>query len=548
MNTKADFMHRVLDASLCGIYVFNNVGGHNDYINSRYTEITGWTLAEINAMPAGEFAELFHPDDRGQVFAHISEVLETADGDFVEIEYRFKTKDGRWIWCLSRDAPFARTVEGAVTSFIGTFLDITERKQQEKQRQEIEQRLQQTQRLESLGVLAGGIAHDFNNILMAILGHADLALDEMSPLASGRESLEQIKTAAMRAADLCTQMLAYSGKGCLEKKDFCLSNLVEEMLHMLRTSISKKCVLNLNLEKQLLLMHGDVSQIRQVLMNLLMNASEAIGERSGSISVSTGAADCSKAYIEQSYIIHPLNPGLYVYLEVSDTGCGMSRETTQRMFEPFFTTKFTGRGLGLAAILGIVKAHGGALRVYSELGKGTTIKVLFPATEDTGIEGRESPAESQWCGRGTVLLVDDEETVRAVTGKLLERLGLDVLTASDGRECVALYRDRKADIAVVLLDLTMPHMNGEEAFRQMRQINPDVRVILASGYSENDIAARFAGKGLVGCMQKPYTLSRLRSLLSDLLPAAGFPRENDQNPGPNQMPEDTARKLADPQR
>ena len=478
----------------------------------------------------------------------VSIALETGKTNETELtpenQPHWPVTQGSW---LIKASP-VHDAQGNVIGAIEISRNITERKKLEADRRELDARMNQTQRLESLGVLAGGIAHDFNNILMAILGHADLALDEMSPLASGRESLEQIKTAAMRAAELCTQMLAYSGKGRLEKQDFCLSSLVDEMLHMLRTCISKKCVMNLNLEKQLFLMHGDVSQIRQVLMNLVMNASEAIGERSGSITVSTGAADCSKEYLEQHYIVHPLNAGLYVYLEVSDTGCGMSRETIQRMFEPFFTTKFTGRGLGLSAILGIVKAHGGALRVYSELGKGTTIKVLFPATNDTEFGGTELPAETQWRGRGTVLLVDDEETVRAVTGKLLERLGLDVLTATDGQEGVALYRDRKADIAVVLLDLTMPHMNGEEAFRQLRQINPDVRVILASGYSESDIANRFAGKGLVGCIQKPYTLARLRSMLSALLPAADAPRKVDQNPSPNQAPEDAVRKPADPQR
>ncbi|MEI6972600.1 MAG: PAS domain-containing protein [bacterium] len=398
----------------------------------------------------------------------VSIALETGKTNEAELtpenQPHWPVTQGSW---LIKASP-VHDAQGNVIGAIEISRNITERKKLEADRREFDSRMNQTQRLESLGVLAGGIAHDFNNILTSILGHADLALDEMSPLASGRESLEQIKTAAMRAAELCIQMLAYSGRGRLEKQDFCLSNLVEELLHMLRTSISKKCVLNLNLEKQVLLMHGDVSQIRQILMNLVMNASEAIGDRSGSITVSTGAADCSKEYLEQHYIIHPLNAGLYVYLEVSDTGCGMSRETIQRMFEPFFTTKFTGRGLGLSAILGIVKAHGGALRVYSELGKGTTIKVLFPATSDTEFGGTELPSETQWRGRGTVLLVDDEETVRAVTGKLLERLGLDVLTVTDGQEGVALYRDHKADIAVVLLDLTMPHMNGEEAFRQLR--------------------------------------------------------------------------------
>lgn len=436
-------------------------------------------------------------------------------------EVQMYARDRRILDILLR-AYANKNPDGRITALVGIHTDITERKKLEGERRELDSRLHQTQRLESLGVLAGGIAHDFNNILMAVLGHADLALEEMSPLAPGRESLLQIKTAAMRAAELCTQMLAYSGKGRLEKRDFCLNSLVDEMLHMLKTCISKKCVLNLNLGKHELRMHGDVSQVRQVMMNLVMNASEAIGDRSGSISVSTGAMDCSKEYLDQNYIAQPHTPGLYVYVEVSDTGCGMCRETIQRMFEPFYTTKFTGRGLGLSAVMGIVQAHRGAVRVYSELGKGTTIKVLFPATDDSVAMETESAAESHWRGRGAVLIVDDEESVRAITGKMLERLGLGVLTALDGRECVALYRERKDKIDVVLLDLTMPHMNGEEAFRELRQINPDVRVILASGYSENDIAARFAGKGLSGCVQKPYTMDKLRSLLSVLLPAAGM--------------------------
>ncbi|HAS84119.1 MAG TPA: histidine kinase, partial [Verrucomicrobia bacterium] len=205
--------------------------------------------------------------------------------------------------------------------------------------------------------------------------------------------------------------------------------------------------------------------------------------------------------------------------EVSDTGCGMDTQTIARIFEPFFTTKFTGRGLGLSAVMGIVRAHEGALRVYSEPGKGTTFKVMFPVVEEAKEKQDEEGVSTHWRGSGTVLLVDDEETIRAIGSKQLRHLGLDVLTAEDGRQAVAIYRERRADIDLVLLDLIMPHMNGEEAYRELRQIAPDVRVILASGYSESDIASRFAGKGLAGCLQKPYTLTNLRSLLSTLLPS-----------------------------
>jgi PAS domain S-box-containing protein len=437
-------------------------------------------------------------------------------GTTFETEFDIEGPSGRitFNWRLTPDLDEA----GRVRSVLAIARDVTERKRLEQERRDLDARLHQAQRLESLGVLAGGIAHDFNNILMAVLGHADLALDELSPLAPGRESIRQIKAAAMSAAELCAQMLAYSGKGRLERQDFCLSHLVDEMVHMLKTGISRKCVLNLNLEKQLPRVRGDVPQLRQVLMNLVINASEAIGDRSGSITVSTGAMECPADYLTQNYVAQPLDAGLYVFLEVSDTGCGMSRETVDRMFEPFFTTKFTGRGLGLAAVLGIVQAHGGAIRVYSEAGRGTTVKVLFPAVVGAVAGEPEAPVSSQWRGRGTVLLADDEETVRAVSRRLLERLGLDVLTAEDGQAAVAIYGERQADIDMVLLDLTMPRMNGEEAFRELRRLNPGVRVILASGYSEKDIAGRFAGKGLAGCLQKPYTLDKLRSLLSSLLP------------------------------
>lgn len=407
---------------------------------------------------------------------------------------------------------------GALLGFVHLVSNITERKKLEAERREFDSRLQQAQRLESLGVLAGGIAHDFNNILMVIMGNAELAIDELSPLSPGRERLAEIVHASKRAAELCGQMLAYAGKGRIERHSISLEDLIEKTLQLLKTCISKKAILNLNLEKELPCTHGDPSQIRQILMNLVINASEAIGERSGVINICTGALDCSGQDLANGYIVAPGKPGIYVYIEVSDTGPGMDQKTVGRIFDPFFTTKFTGRGLGLSAVMGIVNAHGGALRVYSEPGKGSAFKVMFPAIDAPVERESEDGENGEWRGRGTVLLVDDEETIRAVSSKLLRRLGLKVLTAEDGRQAVDLYRERRADIDLVLLDLTMPRMNGEEAYLELRQIAADVRVIMASGYCENDIAARFAGKGLVGCLQKPYTLTKLRLLLSTLLP------------------------------
>ena len=394
------------------------------------------------------------------------------------------------------------------------FRDVAEKRNLERQ-------VQQAQKLESLGVLAGGIAHDFNNILMAVLGHAELALEKISPMSPARGDLTDIATAARHAADLCRQMLAYAGKSSFALERVGLRDLVEEMAHLLKTSISKKAILNLNLERGLPPIQADPSQVRQIAMNLIINASEAIGDKSGVITVSVGATRCDEEYLRKTELREDLVPGLYVHLEVTDTGGGMGAETRSRIFDPFFSTKFTGRGLGLAAVLGIVRAHKGALKVYSEPGKGTTFKILFPAFEDTvgGARTNDPSHLTDWRGKGTILLVDDEESLIALGARMLEHLGFTVLTAADGLQAVDLYRERGKEIDLVLMDLTMPHMDGAEAFSELRRLNPDVRVVLASGYSHEDVASRFAGKGIDGVLQKPYTLAKLRETLAGLMPA-----------------------------
>ena len=426
------------------------------------------------------------------------------------------THNNRWYEC--RDSAI-HWVDGRLVR-LEIAADITERKLAEQERQRMEQQIQQTQKLESLGVLAGGIAHDFNNILMAVLGYGELALDGLPASSPAREDIGELLTAARRAADLCRQMLAYTGKASLAFEQMHLRALVEEMTHLLKSSISKKAILNLHLERGLPPIEADPSQVRQVVMNLIINASEAIGERSGVINVSAGATRCDAEYLAKTELADDLSPGLYVHIEVSDTGCGMNAETKARIFEPFFTTKFTGRGLGLAAVLGIVRSHRGAIKVYSEPGKGSTFKALFPAVEEHDVHEADAAVdkERRWRGHGTVLLVDDEESLRAMCGRVLERMGLDVLIAEDGREAVECYRAHGEAIDVVILDLTMPHMDGGQTFGELRRINPEVRVILASGYSKEDVASRFSGKGLAGVIQKPYSRRVLTEMLSRILP------------------------------
>jgi nitrogen-specific signal transduction histidine kinase/CheY-like chemotaxis protein len=400
--------------------------------------------------------------------------------------------------------------------------DITQSKLAAEETARLEARLHQAQKQESLGVLAGGIAHDFNNLLMVVLGHAEFALEDISPISPAHGNLTEITTAARRAADLSLQMLAYAGKLAFTVERVELRDLVEEMAHLLQTAISKKAILTLNLERGLPPIKADPSQIRKIVMNLINNASEALGDRNGVITVSVGATRCDAEYLQKTELHDDLAPGLYVHLEVTDTGSGMDAGTRSRIFEPFFSTKFTGRGLGLAAVLGIVRAHKGALKVHSEPGKGTTFKVLFPALEDAGEGARtnESSSSPLADGRGqrTILLVDDEESLLALGTRMLEHLGFTVLTAADGLQAVEQYRERRKDIDLVLMDLTMPHMDGAEAFGELRRLNPDVRVVLASGYSTDDVASRFAGKGLAGILQKPYTFARLRESLAGLMP------------------------------
>jgi len=416
------------------------------------------------------------------------------------------------------NAPLEGRREKGAPLLLLAVTDITERKWAEDKRLQLERQMQQNQKLESLGVLAGGIAHDFNNLLTIVLGNASLALDELPPMSPAKESLRAIEKTSLRAAELCRQMLAYSGKGRFVIENIMINDLIGEMVSLFKVSISKKAVLNLNLRESLPPMRGDPSQLRQVIMNLVINASEAIGEDSGVITISTGIMECTQDYLSEAYLDEKPAEGTYVWLEVSDTGCGMDQEAQRRIFEPFFTTKFTGRGLGLSAVLGIVRGHRGVLHVYSELDRGTTFKVLFPA-----IQGKRSsvPQPSakpgEWKGTGTVLLVDDEESVRSLGTRMLERIGFQTLVATNGQEALELYRVRGEDISLVLLDLTMPRMDGEEAFRQLRRINPEVRVVMTSGYTEMEVEPRFAGKRLYGFLQKPYTLDALTACLRDAL-------------------------------
>lgn len=396
------------------------------------------------------------------------------------------------------------------------------RKEAEQEQRELELQIQQTQKLESLGLLAGGIAHDFNNILTAIMGNAELAREDSDPGSPISENLKDIEYSARKAAELCRQMLAYAGKGRFMVNVFSINTIIEEMAHLLQSSVSKLTHLHLNLESELPPMKGDQTQIQQILLNLVINASEALENREGHIHVTTSTVQLDIEDLAASLSDIQLSPGRYVKLEVTDNGIGMDEQTVKKIFDPFFTTKFTGRGLGLSAVMGIVRSHEGDMRVQSEPGKGTVFSLYFPASTDaeTAIEGEETttPNESPtWKSEGCILLIEDEPALRILGERTLKRLGFKVLLAEDGVEGLEVYRAHADHVRAILLDLTMPRKGGEETLHDLQAMNVDVPVIIVSGYSTAEIATRKAVEGAAGFIQKPFTLTTLRDTLKQVL-------------------------------
>ncbi len=483
------------------------------YLNDEVEALTGYPKEDFLENHVS-FVDLCHPDDAPGIPDAVRQAV--AEGEPFHLVYRIKHRSGQWRWINEVGAAVNPNDETVLLE--GFLSDVTERKRAEGERRRLEAQIQHTQKLESLGVLAGGIAHDFNNLLVGILGNASLALMDLPDESPARYSLEQIETAAQRAADLTNQMLAYSGKGRFVVQPLHLSRLVEEMTHLLEASISKKVVLKYAFAEALPAVEADATQIRQVIMNLITNASEAIGNKSGTVTVSTGLVQADRAYLSETYLNEELPEGSYVYLEVADTGTGMDSATRARIFDPFFTTKFTGRGLGLAAVLGIVRGHRGAIKIYSEPGHGTTFRVLLPCTDRVPDDAAQDTGRfERWLGSGTVLVVDDEASVRQVARQILERAGFTIITAENGRQAIERFREDADDVAAVLLDMTMPDMNGEETFRELRRIRSDARIILSSGYSQQEITSRFAGKGLAGFVQKPYLATTLLTKLRQAL-------------------------------
>jgi PAS domain S-box-containing protein len=486
-------------------------------VNEPFASASGHPKAQIlgktdlDVWPE-EHAHRYQRDDARVIESGEQVLVEEpiAEGDGVKWYETFKTP--------------VRDARGVVVGTVGLARDITERKRAEEQRQFLERRMQETQKLESLGVLAGGIAHDFNNLLVGVLANVELALGALrgpTDLEYLSQRLHDVHNAALHAAELTNQMLAYSGRGRFDIRPVSLTDIINDMSHLLEASTSKKARVKYELSAKLPAVQADVTQMRQVIMNLITNASDALDGKVGTLWVRTGTRYADDA-LPQLQGPEPLAAGNYVYLQVADEGSGMSEETRARLFEPFFTTKFAGRGLGLSAVQGIVRGHGGGITVHTELGRGTTISVLLPCSNEpaTKVARQKPEVPVEWFGSGLAMLVDDDTRVRTVTEHLLSGIGFDVCAFGTGREAIAEFERRAAEVRVVILDVTMPDLNGEQVLKELRALRPDVPVLLCSGYSQEELCQRFTKEDMAAFLQKPYPFETLRRRLRDLLARA----------------------------
>jgi hypothetical protein len=467
--------------------------GHIAFVNVKTEEMFGYSRDELFGRPLDsllpERYRAAHLDHQRQYFAH-----PRTRPIGLGLDLWGQRKSGSE-FPLEISLSF---VEQAGTQLaLALVTDITDRKR-------AEEHLRQAQKLESIGMLAGGIAHDFNNLLVGVIGNASLAQDLLPPGSPAGELLDAVVKTGEQAAHLTRQMLAYAGKGRFVVEPLNLSDLLPEMTGLVQPSISKKIALHLELDSDLPPIEADRGQMQQVFMNLVLNAAEAIDSDTGMISVKTGVQDVDEPYIRRN-LETELSPGRYVLLEVRDTGSGMDDATRARIFDPFFSTKFQGRGLGLAAVAGIVRGHKGAISVSSVPGKGACFTVLFPAAEGAAAVAQVAARNVTFHGTGTILVVDDEQAVRDLARRVLERYGYKVLLADGGPAAINTFKRHPGDISLVILDASMPGMSGAETFPELHKVRPEVKVLVSSGYSELETMKAFPGPRVPGFFQKPYS-------------------------------------------
>lgn len=479
--------------------------------NKECERVTGYTADGATEDPE-LLAHLYPEASHGEQHGGDSDLH-----DYVNTERTLITRNGGERTIAWSNVSSAIPIPGWASWHIG--IDVTDRKRADRERQEMHEQLLQIQKLESLGLLAGGIAHDFNNLLTAILGNASLAKESLSTPDLALTAMDSVVQASQRAALLTEQLLAYTGRGTIEPQPIDLSAHVREIGNLLEAAIPKKVSIRFELAEDLPAVNADPAQLQQLIMNLVINGAEAANDRPGTVCVRTGIQDIDRDFAKSLHAGGVIEPGTYIFLEVQDDGHGMDDQILARIFDPFFSTKFTGRGLGLAAALGIVRSHGGSMRVESTQGAGSVFKIFLPASIKAA-KRPTKPAENDLQGHGLILVVDDEPMIRQLTTRALTELGYDVVTACDGLDAIEIFTAQGADIHCVLLDMTMPKLGGDETCRALLALRPDAIVILTSGYDESASIQRLKDLGAAGFLKKPYTVVDLGATIKKVLEAS----------------------------
>ena len=514
LTADADLFRLVVEAAPNAMVMIDG-NGVISLVNSQTERIFGYSRSEM----IGEPVEMLI--NRGLSSRHV----QYRDAYLLKPEVR-SMGAGRELLALRKDGtefPVEIGLNPIPTrngvGVLAAIVDISERRKAEREREELEAHVRHSQKLESLGVLAGGIAHDFNNLLAAILGNAEIAQSRLPLNSPANTYINNIVTASQRAAELTRQMLAYSGRGRFEVKRLNVAQAVQEMSELLRVSLSKKAELRFSFEESTPEIEVDSAQFNQVLLNLITNANEALSEAGGVIAVGTGLMHASTDYLSACAVSGTTEPGIYAYIDVKDSGAGMSTQTISRIFDPFFTTKFTGRGLGLSAVLGIVRGHSGAIKVESVIGEGTHFRVLLPAPDNqtAASDKTDLAPEVSKHQNSYVLLADDEELVRHATATQLESMGFNVIHAVNGKEAVLLHKEYADKLSAAILDLTMPQMDGDEAARQIVQRSPDLPIILTSGYSTQDLSLHLRDNAKLVILPKPASMAELSAAIKEAL-------------------------------
>lgn len=482
--------------------------------NNTLSRETGYSKEEIIGRPV---FEICHPECLPKVHTAFEQFVNT--GVVRDVELQFQRKDGSRMDVML-NVTATRDAEGKILYSRSIIRNISEYKRLEAERRELEiqNRVQQVQRLESLGVLAGGIAHDFSNILTAVLGNISLAEMKLPPGSPARTHLEEATLSARKAAKLTSQMLAYSGKGHFVMSKLDLSQMVEEMSSLLHNSISQKISLDFAISSSLPDIRGDATQIHQMIQNLVVNAAEAIEGNVGKICITTASVEVTSSMQIETTPHQCLSAGPYVFLEVSDTGCGMSSELQTKIFDPFFTTKFPGRGLGLSVVQGIVLGHQGAIQVESNPGEGATFRILFPVAVCADSVSNSVPTHDQaQAGERFILVVDDEAFVLKFAKQALELMGYSVLTAMHGTDAVEVFREYNSRIDAVVLNFSIPELNGVEALLELQKLQQEVKVIICSGHDEQTTRELFKGKEVAAYLTKPFLFDDLRKVVTQVV-------------------------------